>query len=223
MPDEVAAAFPIGAQTAYSMIRKLDLQEGANVLVTAAKSNTSLFAINALRSYPIHVYATTTSMAFEDELRALGVRELIQIDPGLKHFLEHDRLRELCQKTGGFDAVIDPFFDLHLGKVAPVMGFNARYVTCGMYDQYSKLIGEDFQPTGLNSTHIMSLAMIRNLQIIGNCIGLRSDLARALQEYAAGDLQVVIDSVHHQCDIGAFFDRTYNARDRFGKVVLQYD
>jgi hypothetical protein len=51
-----------------------------------------------------------------------------------------------------------------------------------MYDQYSKLIGEDFQPTGLNSTQIMSLAMIRNLHIIGNCIGLRSDLARALQE-----------------------------------------
>jgi NADPH:quinone reductase-like Zn-dependent oxidoreductase len=223
MPDEVAAAFPVGAQTTYSMIRKLDLQEGANVLVTAAKSNTSLFAINALRSYPVQVYATTTSMAFADELRTLGVQELILVDPVQTSFQTHHRLRELYQQTGGFDAVIDPFFDLHLDKVLPLMAFNGRYITCGVYDQYSKLIGEAFQPTGFIDVNIMCMAMIRNLQIIGNCIGLRADLAQALNEYAAGDLSVVIDSVHHQSDIGSFFDRTYNARDRFGKVVYRYD
>ncbi|HEX5875774.1 MAG TPA: medium chain dehydrogenase/reductase family protein, partial [Pyrinomonadaceae bacterium] len=39
MPDDVAASFTIGAQTTYSMVRKLNLEPGANVLVTAAKSN----------------------------------------------------------------------------------------------------------------------------------------------------------------------------------------
>ena len=81
MSDDVAAAFPIGAQTTYSMIRKLHLQPGERVLVTAAKSNTSLFAINALRQYDVQVYATTTSMAFADELTKMGVQEVFHLEP----------------------------------------------------------------------------------------------------------------------------------------------
>jgi NADPH:quinone reductase-like Zn-dependent oxidoreductase len=67
MPDEIAAVFSIGAQTTYSMIRKLHIQPGNNVLVTAAKSNTSLFAIAALQQYKVNVYVTTTSIEFADK------------------------------------------------------------------------------------------------------------------------------------------------------------
>jgi NADPH:quinone reductase-like Zn-dependent oxidoreductase len=223
MSDEVAAAFPIGAQTTYSMVRKLNLQPGERVLVTAAKSNTALFAINTLRQYDVQVYATTTSMAFADELSKMGVREVFHIDPACPHFLRHERMRAFCTDTGGFDAVIDPFFDVHLGKVVSAMAYGGRYVTCGRYDQYASIIGEHFTPTGLPWNAIMEIAMMKNLHLIGNCIGQTDDLVRALQDYDAGRLPVVIDSLHSQRQVGAFFDRTYNARDRFGKVVYCYE
>ena len=70
--DEMAAGFSIGAQTAYSMLRKLDVRPGENILVTAAKSKTSLFVINALKHRGVNVYATSTSRKFEEKLLAMG-------------------------------------------------------------------------------------------------------------------------------------------------------
>ena len=61
MSDEVAASFSIGAQTSYSIVRKLHLQQGAPVLLTGATSNTSLFVLQALRRAGGTVYVTTTS------------------------------------------------------------------------------------------------------------------------------------------------------------------
>ena len=57
---------------------------------------------------------------------------------------------------------------------------------------------------------------------MGNCLGTTEDLKNALQDYASGDLKVIIDSVFTGNQVGAFFDRTYNAPDRFGKVVYRY-
>lgn len=223
MPDEVAAAFPIGAQTTYSMIRKLNLQAGENVLLTAAKSNTSLFAINALKKHPVNVYATTTSMRFESELKKMGVQHLIQIDPKGSSFVEDETIKDLVLEIGGFDAVIDPFFDLHLGKAVEVMASGGRYVTCGRHDQYSQFIGKDLGHPGWNMGRVMTMLMMNNLQIIGNCIGQTKDLRRAIEDYAAGDLDVVIDSVFSGQQVTAFLDRTYNDKGRFGKVIYKYD
>ena len=142
MPDEVAAAFSIGAQTAYSMVRKLAVAPGANVLVTAAKSNTSLFSINALKQRGVNVYATSTSSRFAPELRALGVRELFVVDPMLG-WARQEQLQAFARAIGGFDGVIDPFFDLHLSSAVAVLAAGGRYVTCGYYDQYLGLIGRE--------------------------------------------------------------------------------
>ncbi len=50
MSDEVAAAFSLSAQTAYSMARKADIKDGDNVLTTALISNTSLAIVERLKS-----------------------------------------------------------------------------------------------------------------------------------------------------------------------------
>lgn len=219
MPDRVAAAFSIGAQTTYSMLRKLDLKPGSNVLVTAAKSNTSLFAINALRQYGVNVYATSTSRAFEQELRDMGVRQLIRIDPQRESFLAEEEMVEAVTRAGTFDYVLDPFFDLHMHKAVEVMSPGGRYVTCGLHEQ--------FQPEGtgrkVSLSRVMLTVMTKNLHVVGNCIGTTDDLSRALSDYASGALSVTLDSVFSGDEVGAFFGRTYNARDRFGKVVYLYD
>lgn len=223
MSDTVAAAFTIGAQTSYSMIRRLALPPGSNVLVTAAKSNTSLFVIQALRRHPVNVYATTTSPRYAAELRALGVKEVVEIEPTLAHFGEHARLRQLTKETGGFDAVIDPLFDIHLGKVMSILTIGGRYITCGFYDQHGALTGQTFSPQGSALRAVMEAAMLKNISLIGNCLGTTEDLQAALRDYAAGTLTVQIDSVIEEGQVGTFLRRTYTDPTRFGKVVYRYE
>lgn len=223
MPDEIAAGFSIGGQTTYSMLRKLNIQEGNNVLVTAAKSNTSLFAINALRNYKANVYALSTSRQFAEKLRELGVRQLFQTDPNAESFLANNEINELFKETGGFHQVIDPFMDLYLKKSLEVMQDFGSYISCGVYDQFSNLIGKvpyynihDWQTSLL-------LCCTKNLNIIGSCLGLTEDLYKAIDDYNAGSMDVIINSVHTGNQVGNFIDRTYNAKDRFGKVIYKYD
>jgi NADPH:quinone reductase-like Zn-dependent oxidoreductase len=222
MTDATAASFTIGAQTTYSMIRRLELFDGANILVTSAKSNTSLFAIAALKDRNVNVYASSTSTRFEDELRARGVKDLFVIGPECGNFIDHPPIRDLVKRTGGFHFVIDPYYDLHLSRVLDVMAVGGRYITCGLYDQYLGLIKKDGAPVYRTSRELYTM-MLKNLQVFGNCIGLTSDLEKASQDFAAGKLDVVIDSVYSNGLAAEFLDRTFNSKDRFGKVIYQYD
>jgi hypothetical protein len=47
-------------------------------------------------------------------------------------------------------------------------------------------------------------------------------LSNVIKDYVSDSFNVVIDSVFNGPQVAAFFDRIYNARDRFGKVVYQY-
>lgn len=223
--DECAAAFSIGGQTTYSMIRKLDIEPGANVLVTAAKSNTSLFVINALKQHNVNLYATSTSRHFEQELKEMGVKQLIQVNPDDDDWLTSPDMLHIYQETGGFNYIIDPFFDLHIGKVISlfVPGFGGKYITCGLYEQYSQLTGNEFQYHGLQFSQILATMMVNNIYLIGNCVGTTKDLQQAIQDCATGRFPVVVDSVFTGNQIKDFFERTYNAKDRFGKVIYRYE
>ncbi len=68
----------------------------------------------------------------------------------------------------------------------------------------------------------MLYTSFHNIHLIGNFLGQAEDLAQAIRDYNAGLLNVTIDSVFRGNQVAAFFDRTYNTRDRFGKVVYCY-
>jgi NADPH:quinone reductase-like Zn-dependent oxidoreductase len=220
MPDEVAAVFSIGAQTTYSMIRKLNLKAGDNILVTAAKSNTSLFAIAALQQYNVNVYVTTTSIDFAQKFYDLGVKQVIAVDLTADTLIPPAVAHKLNQEIDGFDCIIDPFFDLHIGKVIQKLVDGGRYITCGFYRQF---IGTAFEYRGLDLKDIMTLVMLKNIQIIGNCVGQTHDLTTAVRDYVDGKFPVAIDSIWSDDRIDDFFTRTYTAKDRFGKVVYRYN
>jgi NADPH:quinone reductase-like Zn-dependent oxidoreductase len=219
MPDATAAAFSIGAQTSYSMIRRLQVLEGASVLVTAARSNTSLFIIEALRRLKVRLYALTTSGRFSDALKERGANEVIVMNP-VQPFLDHPALADVA-KNGGIQFVFDPYFDLHFSQALDVMGMGAKYVTCGIQNQSSDLTGRHAVSNGRTGREFLNIC-VKNLQILGNCIGVDEDLERASCDYAKGLLQVQLDSTSSHGETGAFLDRTYNSPDRFGKVVYQY-
>jgi NADPH:quinone reductase-like Zn-dependent oxidoreductase len=226
MSDAEAAGFSIGAQTTFSMFRKLALAPGAVVLVTGGRSNTTLFAISAIRAHasepPAEIYVSTTSDRSEQALRALGVSDVVRIDPFAPSFLGDPAVQRVMRERGGFDAVIDPFFDIHLIPAVPVMKNGGRYVTCGLYDQTGHLVphrrAAEPPPVG----GVMGRVMFNNLQIIGNCLGSTDDLERALAAYSAKRFPVIVDSVFSDGDAAGFLDRTYNAPDRFGKVIYLY-
>jgi NADPH:quinone reductase-like Zn-dependent oxidoreductase len=102
MPDSVAASFSIAAaQTSYSMIWRLDLPRGASVLVAAAKSNTSLFAIAALAGRGFDLYALSTSDRFAEELHRPGVEELFVADPSRGPLAADPAIASAAARIGG--------------------------------------------------------------------------------------------------------------------------
>lgn len=221
MPDEIAAAFNVGAQTAAGMVRRANLRPGENVLVTSAKANTSLFIINALKKQDVHVVAASSSLAFADELQRMGVKTVVQVEPDLASFGQNAQFMALLRQQGPFHCIFDPFFDLHLGKVLDVMAVNGRYITCGFGDQYHDWTNPRGQRQ-LNQHDIMKVVFLKNLHIMGNCLGSTDDLENALVDYSQGRLNVAIDSLFCGDDVASFFERTYNTRERFGKVVYRY-
>src|SRR5262249_16121415 len=196
--------------------------EGDQVLVTAARSHTSLFAINALRKYNANVYALTTSKGYEEQFARLGVKDVLQVDPDLIRLSESPRVLDLARSIGGFTHVIDPFWDIYLPKVVHVMKPGARYISCGFWGQYQHLTNEEMPDIGMAAARALTISIANNLQILFNCLGTTQDLQNAIADYAAGKLDVVVDSVHTGYAVGDFLARTYTVPDRFGKVVYQY-
>jgi|ERR1041385_1438557 NADPH:quinone reductase-like Zn-dependent oxidoreductase len=214
MPEAVAASFALGAQTVYSMVRRLNLGPDDNVLVTAASSNTSLFALQALKKSGANVHAVTTNCNTQSKLHDLNIQQVIIVKDG--DFTEAIRT---ARSLGGFDVVIDPFADIYLPQLARTMAFFGRYVTCGVADQGYSTSTPDPCPA---FAEWMTQLIVRNVKLIGNCLGLKQDLEAAIQDWEDRTFDIAIDSTYTNGQIGEFIHRTYNAADRFGKVVYLY-
>jgi len=219
MPYEEAAAFSIGAQTCYGMLRRLAPKKGAKVLVTAAKSNTSLFAIRALHIHGACVYATSTSNSFDDRLRKLGLCGLAVCQTNEPFHTNTTLARAL--ETGAFDAVIDPYMDLHLGRSLDVLRMGGKYISCGFFKQYLHLTGQA-QPEVFSRGNESTNIILKNLSVTGNCLGSEDDLRQACEDYSRGIFKPVIDSVFSGDEVADFIHRTYVSSQRFGKVVYRY-
>lgn len=223
MPDDVAATFSLNGQTAFSMVRRLELRPGTNVLVTSAASNTSLFILAALAHRQVNVYVVTSSEKHVTRLRELGVRDVHVVGRNLAGFRDSTSVTAFAESVGGFDYILDPFFDLHVDKAVELLNPFGKYITCGLVGQNEHVAassGVRAEPP--NAGRVLGLLIVRNLSIIGNCIGLSTDLDAAMGAYVDGRFRPVIDSVYTGEEAGAFLDRTFNDSNRFGKVVFRY-
>jgi len=210
MPDEIAAAFTITAQTSYSIIRKLNLKPKENILITAPSSNTSLSLIKFLQNIDVNVFALASNLLHKKELQELGVTDVLQIS----NFSN----KTIFELTGGkyFNAVFDPFFNIYMEKVFPAIGFSGRYITCGLAPDYNELNGIK------NFSELMENSIVRNISIIGNCLGTTNDLENALMDFENEKYNIIIDSVYTGNDILPFLQKSFGILPRFGKVVYKY-
>ncbi|PPH25531.1 quinone oxidoreductase family protein [Rathayibacter toxicus] len=171
MPMEVAAAYSLGAQTSASMIRRAEVKPGDRVLVTSARSNTSLFLVTALNELGAVVVALSTTAWTEEER--------LFITPAFLTEPDQFPPPPMWDPSEGFDVVMDPFFDLNLTRSVVSLRKGGRYVTCGMQRQHPSFPARE-RP------------------------------------------RVPIDDVFRVDEGEAFLERTFNARRRFGKVVMRY-
>lgn len=224
MTDEAAAAFSLGAQTAYSMVRRASVAAGHRVLITAGSSNTSLFLLGAVAQRGALATMTTTSAQALDRLSALGADRVVLTERSPGGRVVSAAIERAARDHDGFDVILDPFFDLHVEAAVQALRPNGAYVTCGFAGQNPNSIAANGVSESPLLFPVLSLLMRKNLSIIGNCIGLASDLDRALEDAAAHRVAPVVDSVFSDGDdVAPFFDRTYNDPSRLGKVVFRYD
>jgi NADPH:quinone reductase-like Zn-dependent oxidoreductase len=212
LPD--AASFSIGSQTAYSMLRRLSLEGDTRVLVMSARSNTSLFCLDALRKTQAKILAASTEPMSNGLVTDYSLEACLSLDARTSRIGESDRQRY----EGKIDVIIDPFFDLHLNDAIELLSFGGRYITCGLARQ----IGLDDSPAAELTRGLMLKVMLKNLSIIGNCLGTTADLTEALKDYDAGRHRVRIDSTFSAEDATAFVAHTFTSKKRLGKVVCQY-
>jgi NADPH:quinone reductase-like Zn-dependent oxidoreductase len=224
MSDEEAAAFSIGGQTSFSMIRRAGVGPGSEVLVTAGTSNTSLFLLQAARHAGATVSVTTTSVGAAERLRGFGAEHVFVLDPDGPRFDRAEGVGDYAKEVGGFAAVLDPYFDLYLERSVPVLATFGVYVSCGLERQFpsrSEVLGGLARRPVLHDD-VLAAALSRNVSIVANCLGSTADLERAVGAFAAGEIRVELDCVMRAESAAAFLSRTYCERDRLGKVVWRY-
>jgi NADPH:quinone reductase-like Zn-dependent oxidoreductase len=224
MSDAVAAAFSIGGQTSFSMVRRAGVGPGSEVLVTAGSSNTSLFLLQAARIAGATVSVTTTSAAGAERLRSLGAEQVFLVEGDGPGFDRAEGIGEYAKAVGGFAAVLDPFFDLYLERAVPVLAGFGVYMSCGLERQFParEEVLAGFARRPVLHDDVLGAALSRNVSIVANCLGSTADLERAVEAFVAGQLHVELDRVMEAEGAGAFLSRTYLERDRFGKVVCRY-
>ncbi|SHI34705.1 MDR/zinc-dependent alcohol dehydrogenase-like family protein [Flavobacterium terrae] len=214
VPDYISAedagALSIGTQTSMSMLKKGAIKKGNNVLVTSITSNTSFFLLNTLWGEDCNVYG----LSYSGE----NIQKVKDHFPFIKEVFsvsENNIPKDIL-----FDVVFDAFSDTYLEYLIPCLNFNARYVTCGIFKQSShKMINSD----GVNLSALIVGLMMKNISLIGNCLGSTQDLVEGLQNYREN--KMFIDTVFtEENSISDFISRSYNLnKDKFGKVVFVYE
>ncbi|MDI9312126.1 MAG: alcohol dehydrogenase catalytic domain-containing protein [Limnohabitans sp.] len=205
-----AGALSIGTQTSASMIKKAKIEKGNKVLITSITSNTSFFLLNSLWDLECDVYGLSYT--------GNQIKTIRYNFPFIKSIFS---LKEkTLPKDLLFDVVLDVFSDTYLPKLLPNLSQNARYVTCGVYNQSSKKVIEAPQ---INLTSFITSLILKNVQLIGNCLGTTEDIENGLKQFERN--KMIIDSVFTQNDqLTNFIERTFNyTHDKFGKVVFSYD
>jgi NADPH:quinone reductase-like Zn-dependent oxidoreductase len=219
MPDELAACFSVVAQTSFGMVRRARVKAGERVLVTAAGSATSLAAISAARAAGADVTAVTTSAGHAGAARAAGARDVAVV------CAREDPVRSLGDAGlagPAFDVVIDPFADVYMPATVPLLRAGGRYVTCGLDDQLETAV--EPEPARQVSLTVAELArvVIRNVEIIGNCLGSADDLGRALRAHDEGRFSVPVAAVLTDPPAAEALRASFGPKAVPGKIAVRY-
>lgn len=122
---EQAAAVPLAGLTAWrALVTHAEVKAGQKVLVTAAGSGVSTFAIQWALGHGAEVYVTSGSEEKIEKAKELGVS-------GGANYREQDFTRQLKNMSGGFDIIIDSAGGESLNDLLNTLNEAGRYVFFG--------------------------------------------------------------------------------------------
>lgn len=212
IPIEQASGMSIGVQTSMSMIRKAEIKEDDNVLVTSITSNTSLVILNFLKEKKCNIYGLSYSGKNQERMK-----ELFPFIKEIFSFKENNIPTDLL-----FDVVLDPFADTYLVGLQSNLNFEARYVTCGMFNQSSEKIRNE--SSYINLPSLLGALIGKNIKLIANCLGTSEDLENGIKILNNNvDSNILIDTFYSlDKDIKLFLGKSFSKINKIGKVAFLY-
>jgi NADPH:quinone reductase-like Zn-dependent oxidoreductase len=199
-----AAACPLVFLTAYSMLRKADLQAGETILMHAAGSGVTSAGIQIAKVLGATVIATAGSDEKLEKAKALGAEHLI-------NYRTQDFVEETKKITGR--AGVDVIFD-HIGPDTFAGNFKAikwggRIVTCG-------------STSGGNVDLNLRALFFKRISLLGSTMGPMADQLAVWKLLCQKKLHPVVDRVFPVGEVGKAHEYV-ESRKAFGKVVLDLE
>jgi NADPH:quinone reductase-like Zn-dependent oxidoreductase len=195
-----AAACPLVFLTAYTMLRKADLQTGEIVLMHAAGSGVTSAGIQIARLMGATVITTAGSDDKLAKAKALGAHYTI-------NYKTQDFVEE-CKKISR--AGVDVIFD-HVGPETfagnmKAVKWGGRIVICG-------------STTGAEVPLNLRAVFFKRVSIIGSTMGPKADQLTVWKLLSQGKLKPVVDRVFPVREVAKAHEYI-ESRKAFGKVVL---
>ena len=199
---EQTAAIPLAGLTSWrALVTQGEVKAGQKVLVTAAGSGVSTFAIQWGVALGAEVYVTSGSQEKIDKAMALGAR-------GGVSYREEGFTDTLKEMSGGFDIVIDSAGGDDMNAVLGTLDNGGRYVFFGA------TLGNP--STGLE----MARNFLRHIRIQGTTMGSPSEFAAMFDFVKQHKIEPVIHGVY---DLGeaVVAHQLMESFGQTGKIVLR--
>lgn len=207
-----AASFSLGAQTAFSMIKKSGILEfdNPNPIIFSSRSTTSLFIIQILQSFGINPICCSRKRWNKNELQTVDIGS--NISNG-----------ELDNFTNSITHVFDPFFDINLTNATNVLSYGGKYVCCGLLNQLPSSTYDKSVTNYMKFADALKLIVVKNLSLIGNCLGKLDDLVDVIKLFNECNMVPIIDSEYTIEKKGYFIRKSFFDNEKFGKCVMNYE
>ncbi len=225
---EEAACFATPAAGANAVIRRAGVRDGQSVLVTGARSAVSLAIVSLLRKFNIQLTVCTTS-SLADSVYEGHCRSARVLHCSRKRHVRRVSCGEAlsyARTVGGFDVIIDPFFESYFPELMEGVKSRGVYAALGWGDRISSPGGADAMNSEYGSQRSLGACLERAVE---KCIelrfsghGSRQDLDAAVKDCSEQQCIVPIDSVHEGRGVGPFVSRTFVSEERFGRAVYRY-
>lgn len=215
LTDLEASCFSLGSQTAASMIRRSGiLKIQGNPLVFSGRSATSLFIVRQLIAHGYRPVVFSTSNWTREEKEKIYPSEVRVVKKEIRYEDVID---------SGITHIFDPFFDMNLGLAMQYIKMNGTYITCGLRDQHPILSEETPKKMEPIVRAAISQAILKNVSIIGNCLGTTEDLESSIELFNRTGCSPIIDKVYTLEQSLDFVENSFFNKQKFGKMVLKYN
>jgi NADPH:quinone reductase-like Zn-dependent oxidoreductase len=202
-PVEQAAAFTLATLTAWRMaVTRAQVRKSDHVLIWGIGGGVALAALEIVRSIGATAWVTSHSDEKLALARGLGAEHLV-------NYATTDVGKEIRARTGkrGVDVVFDTVGEASWPQSLVALGKRGRLVTCGATS--GPHVQMDVRRLFWNQWNIM-----------GSTMGNEAEFDAVANEYRAGRLTPLVDSVFDISQGRKAFERLASGQ-QFGKVVVR--